>query len=76
VGSDSQLKKVMEKAREFNTPLILCFIDYKKAFDSVPHNLLWIQMLEMGFSAANCLFIYKQQKATVRVAKYEKIGSE
>jgi len=29
------LRIITGKAREFNTPLFLCFIDYKKAFGSV-----------------------------------------
>ena len=31
----------MEKAREFHSPLYLCFIDLKKAYDSVNHEALW-----------------------------------
>ena len=31
----------MEKAREFHQPLYACFIDLKKAYDSVHRNSLW-----------------------------------
>ena len=31
----------MEKAREFRRPLYICFIDLKKAYDSVNCNTLW-----------------------------------
>ena len=31
----------MEKAREFQKPLFMCFIDYSKAFDCVDHPRLW-----------------------------------
>ena len=31
----------MEKAREFHSPLYLCFIDLKKAYDSVNRDALW-----------------------------------
>ena len=44
------LKQIIEKHREFRKPLYLCFIDYKKAFDSVIHDRLWQEMLKMGFS--------------------------
>ena len=31
---------IMEKAREFQTKIYFCFIDYAKAFDCVDHNKL------------------------------------
>ena len=33
---------IMEKAREFQKNIYICFIDYAKAFDCVDHNKLWI----------------------------------
>ena len=32
---------IMEKAREFQKNISLCFIDFAKAFDCVDHNKLW-----------------------------------
>ena len=32
---------IIEKAREFQKNIYLCFIDYAKAFDCVHHNKLW-----------------------------------
>ena len=32
---------IMEKAREFQKNIYLCFIDYANAFDCVDHNKLW-----------------------------------
>ena len=32
---------ILEKAREFQKIIYLCFIDYAKAFDSVDHNKRW-----------------------------------
>ena len=32
---------IMEKAREFQKNIYVCFIDYAKAFDCVDHNKLW-----------------------------------
>ena len=32
---------IIEKAREFQKNIYLCFIDYAKAFDCVDHNELW-----------------------------------
>ena len=36
----ANIRWIMEKAREFQKNLLLCFIDYAKAFDSVDHNKL------------------------------------
>ena len=32
---------IIQKAREFQENIYLCFIDYAKAFDCVDHNKLW-----------------------------------
>jgi len=42
----TNLKLVMDKAREFSQPLYLCFIDFAKAFDSISHEKLWSTMLD------------------------------
>ena len=39
---------IIEKAREFQKNIYICFIDYAKAFDSVDHNKLWKILKEMG----------------------------
>ena len=39
---------IMEKAREFQKNIYLCFIDYAKTFDCVDHNKLWKILKEMG----------------------------
>ena len=41
------LKMVIEKNRECGKNIYLCFIDYRKAFDMVCHELLWKGMLKM-----------------------------
>jgi len=28
-------------------PLYICFVDFKKAFDSVSHDKLWVTMMDM-----------------------------
>ena len=32
---------IIEKAREFQKNIYVCFIDYSKAFDCVDHNKMW-----------------------------------
>ena len=44
VGTRDQsfnLRIIMKKAHEFNVPLYLAFIGFKKAFDSVRHSTMW-----------------------------------
>ena len=35
------IRIIIEKCREQNIPLYMCFIDYAKAFDCVSHSKLW-----------------------------------
>ena len=60
---------IMEKAREFQKNIYLCFIDYTKAFDCVDHNKLWKILKEMGIpDYLTCLLrnLYTGQEATVK----------
>ena len=59
----------MEKAREFQKNIYVCFIDYAKVFDCVDHNKLWKILKEMGIpDHLTCLLgnLYAGQEATVR----------
>ena len=59
----------MEKAREFQKNICLCFMDHAKAFDCVDHNKLWEILKEMGIpDHLTCLLrnLYAGQEATVR----------
>ena len=61
----------MEKAREHQQPLYMCFIDFQKAFDYVPHNKLFFTMFDMDFPphVVDLLInLYKSQRAKVKVA--------
>ena len=40
---------LMHKAREHQQPHYMCFVDFKKAFDSISHDKLWITMVDMGY---------------------------
>jgi len=43
------LRILMHKAREHQQPLYMCFVDFKKAFDSIPNDKLWVTMMDMGY---------------------------
>ena len=39
---------IIEKAREFQKNIYVCFTEYPKAFDCVDHNKLWKILKELG----------------------------
>ena len=65
----ANIRWIMEKAREFQKNIYVCFIDYAKAFDCVDHNKLRKILKELGISDhLTCLLrnLYAGQEATVR----------
>lgn len=42
------VRQIVEKCYEFDTPVIMCFVDYSKAFDCVDWNCLWDVLTELG----------------------------
>ena len=65
----ANIRWIIEKAREVQKNIYLCFIDYAKAFDCVDHNKLWKTLKEMGIpDYLTCLKgnLYAGQEATVR----------
>ena len=42
------IRKIIEKARDFQKNIYFCFIDYAKASDCVDHKKLWKILKEMG----------------------------
>ena len=65
----ANIRWILEKSREINAPVYLCFIDYSKAFDCVDHNKLWNNMRRLGIPEHLVILIrnlYTGQEATVR----------
>ena len=65
----TNIRWIIEKAREFHKNIYFCFIDYTKAFDCVDHNKLWKILQEMGLpDHLTCLLrnLYAGPEATVR----------
>ena len=68
-GQIANICWIIEKAREFQKNIYICFIDYAKAFDCVDHNKLWKILQEMGIKDhLTCLLrnLYAGQEPTVR----------
>ncbi|CAH2108374.1 unnamed protein product [Euphydryas editha] len=64
------VRQLIEKSREFCRPILLCFIDYSKAFDCVRWDCLWKILLEMGVPEHLAVLItnlYKDGETVVRV---------
>jgi Reverse transcriptase (RNA-dependent DNA polymerase) len=40
----------MEKAQEHQQPLYMGFVDFRKAFDWVFYEKLWLAIMEMGYA--------------------------
>lgn len=66
----SNVRQIIEKAREFAKPTYLCFLDYSKAFDCVSWQKLWRALSEMGTPQHLVLLLkhlYENSIATVRL---------
>ena len=72
-GTRDQIANIrfsIEKAREFQKNIYLCFIDCTKAFNCVDQNKLWKILRKMGIPEdyPTCLLrnLYADQEATVK----------
>jgi len=45
----TNLRILVHKARKHQQPLYMCFVDFRKAFDSISHDKLWVIMMDMGY---------------------------
>ena len=63
----SNIRWIIEKAKEFQKSAYFCFMDYAKTFDWVDHNKLWKILKEMEIpDQLTCLLsnLYVGQKTT------------
>jgi len=60
----TNLRILMHKAHEHQQPLYVCFVDFKKAFDSISHDKLWVTLHLIDLLAE----LYRKQLAKVKVA--------
>ena len=74
----ANIRWIIEKAKEFQKNIYLCFIDHAKAFDCVEHKKLWKILKEMGIpDYLTCLLrnLYAGQEAT-ELNMEQQIGSK
>ena len=65
-------KILMQRAKEFNVPVFLCFIDLCKAYDSVNRNLLWAVLRRVyNFPEKFVSIIEALHKETYGVVRFE-----
>ena len=70
---------IIEKAKEFQKNIYICFIDDARAFDCVDHNKLWKILQEMEIpDNLTCLpwNVYAGQEAKVRTGHEKQTGSK
>lgn len=64
------LRLIIEKCYEYNTPTFMCFVDYQKAFDCVKWEKLWKVLTEAGVPSHLVMLIrnlYESSYGTVTV---------
>ena len=62
------LNTVIEKARAEHSPLYICYVDLKKAFDNVCHYLLW---MKLGISEKFLISMYTKASARIKLSSQQ-----
>lgn len=63
------VSQLIEKHKEFNTPLIIAFLDYTKAFDSLCHEAIWSTLQQKNVNDTYIKIIqniYKNSESKIR----------
>jgi len=64
------IKSLIEKSIKYNKPLVLTFVDYKKAFDSINHHELFKALADFRIDhryISILRHIYEQETANVKI---------
>ena len=75
----ANIRWIIEKAKEFQKNIYLCFIDHAKAFDCVEHKKLWKILKEMGIpDHLTCVLrnLYTSQKQLLELDMQQQTGSK
>ncbi|CAF2133571.1 unnamed protein product [Rotaria magnacalcarata] len=66
------LRLLAEKAKRQGIKIYNCFIDFRKAFDTIKHNIIWVVLKSYGIGNKTLALlqnIYEQAQSAVRVDK-------
>lgn len=69
------VRQIIEKNKEFKVPFYCCFIDYKKAFDSIEHENIWRCLKDQGLEQKYIRIIknvYANSTANIKLEREEK----
>ena len=62
------LNSIIEDSKRRKCPLFVCYVDFRKAFDHVQHELLWLRLSQLGISNQMLHILQAMYtKASVRV---------
>ena len=78
-AEEPEIKLILDRAREFQKNIYICFIDNAKAFDCVDHNKLWKILIDFGIPdhlTSLLRNLYAGQEATVRTSMKQWTGSK
>lgn len=70
------LGQIIEKHKEFNKGIYICFIDYSKAFDSINHNFIWKALHECNVNPKIMTILKNIYRNSVSRVKLETRGDE
>ncbi|KAK3550852.1 hypothetical protein QTP70_006160 [Hemibagrus guttatus] len=68
---ERRVRPVLEGSGEFAQPVHMCFVDLEKAFDRVPHGILWEVLWEYGVRdplLRDVRSLYNRSRSLVRIA--------
>ena len=73
------LRQLMEKHREVRKPLHLAFLDLSRAFDCIPHGLIWNSLRDHGvpettIDVVRCMYRNTTSRVRTAAGTSEKFG--
>ena len=63
------LNIVIQHYKKKKKPLYTCFVDFKKAFDSVSHNKLWLKLASIGISSKILTLLKSMYSDAISIVK-------
>ena len=64
------MNTLIETSRAHKVPLYVCFVDFRKAFDSVDHTMLWTKLIKLGISEQLLEILQSMYSQLLQVLSY------